>query len=72
MAHSGTGSVSIPKTFLGKVYPHPEMCTIKHENHAQCLKLIQKAMEDPAVRPQAVVGGEKKVANRTNASLGQI
>eukprot|EP00928_Gymnodinium_smaydae_P063123 TRINITY_DN467_c0_g1_i10.p1 TRINITY_DN467_c0_g1~~TRINITY_DN467_c0_g1_i10.p1 ORF type:complete len:503 (+),score=142.20 TRINITY_DN467_c0_g1_i10:62-1570(+) len=26
-------------------YPHPDMCTIKHEDHAQCLKLIQKAME---------------------------
>merc|ERR1712070_538925 len=24
-------------------YPHPDMCTIKHEDHAQCLKLIQKA-----------------------------
>jgi len=29
------------------VYPHPDMCTILHENHAQCLKLIQKAMTDP-------------------------
>merc|ERR1719442_152029 len=28
-------------------YPHPDMCTIKHEDHAQCLKLIQKAMADP-------------------------
>merc|ERR1712196_690861 len=28
------------------LYPHPEMCTIRHENHAQCLKLIQKAMTD--------------------------
>lgn len=23
------------------------MCTIKHEDHAKCLKLIQKAMEEP-------------------------
>eukprot|EP01049_Picozoa_sp_SAG25_P012271 SAG25_NODE_1634_length_2645_cov_46.960330_2_plen_49_part_00 len=23
-------------------------CTIRHENHAQCLKLIQAAMADPA------------------------
>jgi predicted NBD/HSP70 family sugar kinase len=30
------------------VYPHPGMCTIKHEDHAQCLKLIQKAMADPS------------------------
>jgi len=29
------------------VYPHPDMCTITHENHAECLKLIQKAMADP-------------------------
>jgi len=27
-------------------YPHPDMCTIKHEDHAQCLKLVQKAMAD--------------------------
>jgi len=27
-------------------YPHPDMCTIKHEDHAQCLKLIQAAMKD--------------------------
>lgn len=35
------------------MYPHPDMCTIKHENHAQCLKLIQEAMKDPAQAPQA-------------------
>merc|ERR1711924_308974 len=34
------------------VYPHPDMCTIKHEDHAQCLKLIQKAMTDPAKEAQ--------------------
>lgn len=34
------------------MYPHPEMCTIRHENHAQCLKLIQKAMADPSTEPQ--------------------
>merc|ERR1712083_1023363 len=28
------------------VYPHPDMCTIKHEDHAQCLKLVQQAMKD--------------------------
>jgi predicted NBD/HSP70 family sugar kinase len=27
-------------------YPHPDMCTIKHEDHAQCLKLIQQAFKD--------------------------
>merc|ERR1711957_1125703 len=32
-------------------YPHPDMCTITHENHAQCLKLIQKAMADPKQEP---------------------
>jgi len=34
------------------VYPHPDMCTITHENHAACLKLIQKAMADPAQEAQ--------------------
>merc|ERR1719263_1451116 len=34
------------------LYPHPEMCTIKHENHAQALKKIQAAMADPAKEPQ--------------------
>merc|ERR1712186_288842 len=38
------GGVKAPENF---VYPHPDMCTIKHEDHAQCLKLIQKAMDDP-------------------------
>merc|ERR1719454_2280095 len=32
--------VQVPANY---VYPHPDMCTIKHETHAQCLKLIQKA-----------------------------
>merc|ERR1711862_361315 len=36
-----------------QIYPHPAMCTIKHENHAQCLKLIQEAMKDPAREPRA-------------------
>jgi hypothetical protein len=27
-------------------YPHADMCTIKHEDHANCLKLIQQAMKD--------------------------
>merc|ERR1711959_53523 len=34
------------------MYPHPEMCTIRHENHAQALKKIQAAMADPAKEPQ--------------------
>merc|ERR1719199_868194 len=33
-------------------YPHPDMCTIKHETHAQCLKLIQKGMADAAQEPK--------------------
>merc|ERR1712179_848375 len=32
-------------------YPHADMCTIKHEDHAQCLKLIQKEMADPEKEP---------------------
>merc|ERR1719394_369266 len=34
------------------VYSHPDTLTIKHEDHAQCLKLIQKAMTDPEQEPQ--------------------
>jgi len=41
--------VKLPENY---VYPHPDMCTIKHEDHAQCLKLIQKAMADPEQEPQ--------------------
>merc|ERR1719231_1688450 len=41
--------VKVPENY---VYPHPDMCTIKHEDHAQCLKLIQKAMADPEQEPQ--------------------
>jgi len=41
--------VDVPEAL---VYPHPDMCTIRHENHAQCLKLIQKAMADKAKEPQ--------------------
>merc|ERR1712241_709836 len=37
--------VEVPEKYK---YPHPDMCTIKHEDHAQCLKLIQKGMADPA------------------------
>lgn len=48
----GKIGIDVPSHY---VYPHPGMCTIKHEDHAQCLKLIQKAMADPAqeakVRP---------------------
>merc|ERR1719436_1209368 len=43
------GGVKVPENY---VYPHPDMCTIKHEDHAQCLKLIQKAMADPEQEPE--------------------
>merc|ERR1712019_239104 len=33
-------------------YPHKDMCTIKHENHAQCLKKIQEAMKDSEKEPK--------------------
>merc|ERR1719156_527080 len=42
--------VQVPPEYA---YPHPDMCTIKHEDHAQCLKLIQKAMTDPSKETQA-------------------
>merc|ERR1719156_372404 len=41
--------VQVPKNMK---YPHKDMCTIKHENHAQCLKLIQEAMKDEAKEPE--------------------
>jgi len=34
-------------------YPHEDMCNMKHENHAQVLKLIQKAMTKPDKEPKA-------------------
>jgi predicted NBD/HSP70 family sugar kinase len=37
------GGVKVP---ANQKYPHKDMCTITHENHAQCLKLIQEAMKD--------------------------
>merc|ERR1712127_1077889 len=44
------GGVDLPENY---VYPHPDMCTIKHEDHAQCLKLVQKAMTKPEKEPEA-------------------
>merc|ERR1719411_791830 len=41
--------VKVPENL---VYPHPDMCTIRHENHAQALKMIQEAMKDPAQEPE--------------------
>jgi predicted NBD/HSP70 family sugar kinase len=43
------GGVEVP---ANQKYPHKEMCTITHENHAQCLKLIQEAMKDPEKEPK--------------------
>jgi len=43
------GGVDVPPEMQ---YPHKDMCTIKHENHAQCLKKIQEAMKDPAKEPE--------------------
>ncbi|CAE8729421.1 unnamed protein product, partial [Polarella glacialis] len=41
--------VKVPEN---NVYPHPDMCTITHDVHAQCLKLIQKAMSKPEEEPE--------------------
>merc|ERR1719356_1729721 len=41
--------VELPDNFK---YPHPDMCTMKHEHHAQVLKMIQKAMTDSEKEPQ--------------------
>jgi len=47
LAHKG--GVEVPEN---QKYPHKDMCTITHENHAQCLKLIQEAMKDPEKEPK--------------------
>merc|ERR1719181_1131344 len=44
------GGVKVPDNMK---YPHPDMCTIKHENHAQCLKLIQAAMKEEESEKEA-------------------
>lgn len=46
---AAVAGVEVPKNM---VYPHADMCTIKHETHAHVLKLIQKAMTDPAQEPE--------------------
>eukprot|EP00418_Pyrodinium_bahamense_P089726 CAMPEP_0179037122 /NCGR_PEP_ID=MMETSP0796-20121207/13966_1 /TAXON_ID=73915 /ORGANISM="Pyrodinium bahamense, Strain pbaha01" /LENGTH=490 /DNA_ID=CAMNT_0020733421 /DNA_START=104 /DNA_END=1576 /DNA_ORIENTATION=- len=43
------GVKGLPENY---VYGHPDTLTIKHEGHAQCLKLIQKAMTDPEQEPE--------------------
>merc|ERR1712151_779654 len=47
---AAAAGVDVPDNFK---YPHPDMCTMKHEHHAQVLKMIQKAMTDPEKEPQA-------------------
>jgi len=42
----------VPGLKENNIYPHPDMCTIKHEDHAQVLKAIQKAMADPSTEAQ--------------------
>jgi len=42
---AAVAGVGVPPNY---VYPHPDMCTIKHEDHAKCLKLIQAAYTDPS------------------------
>jgi len=37
--------IELPENYQ---YPHPDMCTIRHETHAQCLKLVQAGLKDPA------------------------
>jgi len=44
------GGVDVPENYK---FPHPDMCTIKHEHHAQCLKLVQKAMTIPEKEKEA-------------------
>merc|ERR1711862_687984 len=51
-------------------YPHDDMCTIKHEDHAACLKLIQSAMADTAKEPE-VTKLYKTVGVYLGYALGQ-
>jgi len=44
------GGVEVPDNYK---FPHKDMCTNKHETHAQCLKLIQAAMKDPEKKENA-------------------
>lgn len=44
------GGVKVPDNMK---YPHADMCTIKHETHAQCLKLIQEAMKNEESEKEA-------------------
>merc|ERR1719422_276179 len=43
------GGVDLPENLR---FRPPDMITIKHEDHAQCLKLVQKAMTLPAKEPE--------------------
>jgi len=45
------GGVDVPENL---VYPHADMCTITHENHAKCLKLIQDASKDEKKKEQCM------------------
>jgi len=49
---ASAGGVEGPEEYM---YPNPAMCTIKHENHAQCLKLVQAAMKDADKKPQCTL-----------------
>merc|ERR1711865_1296771 len=37
--------IELPENYR---YPHEDMCTIRHETHAQCLKLVQAGIKDAA------------------------
>jgi predicted NBD/HSP70 family sugar kinase len=56
------GGVKVPDNMK---YPHKDMCTIKHENHAQCLKLIQEAMKDEKTEEET-----KKIYETVGVYLG--
>jgi len=43
------GVKNLPDNYI---FGHPDTLTIKHDLHAQCLKLVQKAMQDSTQEPQ--------------------
>merc|ERR1719272_2511813 len=43
--------IELPENYQ---YPHADMCTIRHETHAQCLKLVQAGIKDEAHKASVV------------------
>lgn len=60
--YAGKAGLDVPPEMK---YPHPDMCCMKHDIHAQCLKKIQEAMKDEAKQADA-----KKIYETVGVYLG--